>query len=381
VKSINELRERRDDAIAIVVAPAAPVVPPSLASPKATRLLSLVALAALAAGLLVLGRGAYFAITDAWVAPLQLSPDSREVVALRIQASKEQEERARLESDLTSAAAEAEAIDLSLARLKTLGTGYVNAIQWSTSNRSGQLAALNEQKTLLEKQQAMAVESIERDRAALERARRNVDAGAITATDLDTTQQNLARTQLTRSEKELEYIRVLAALAESSREATALAGAAARPPSAGTRGVSAASPDVVRMDEVRINIELQIARLAAEKRAVEARQRVARANIQSMDAMRAELEAAPLFLAAQREINLAFVPYAHFSGVHPGDAVYSCRWLLIGCRETGRIGRIFPGEVVMDDPWGSVARGRYAELEMSDRSVVGERTLRVRPGS
>jgi hypothetical protein len=32
----------------------------------------------------------------------------------------------------------------------------------------------------------------------------------------------------------------------------------------------------------------------------------------------------------------------------------------------------------MDDPWGSVARGRYAELQMFDRTAVAERTLRVR---
>ena len=77
-------------------------------------------------------------------------------------------------------------------------------------------------------------------------------------------------------------------------------------------------------------------------------------------------------------IDLAFVPYAHLEGVRAGDTVYKCRWFLVGCRETGRIKSIFPGEVVTDDPWGSVARGQYVELEMSDRSVVTERTLRVR---
>jgi len=64
-----------------------------------------------------------------------------------------------------------------------------------------------------------------------------------------------------------------------------------------------------------------------------------------------------------------------------GDTVYTCTWFLFGCREVGRIRRVFPGEVVSDDPWGSVARGHYVELDMRDRTSMGEKTLRVRRGS
>jgi hypothetical protein len=45
----------------------------------------------------------------------------------------------------------------------------------------------------------------------------------------------LGRYELARSEKELEYVRVNAALEETSRAAAALAGAAARPPAGGRR--------------------------------------------------------------------------------------------------------------------------------------------------
>src|SRR5262245_31777830 len=104
----------------MVVAPAAPQQPPTVASPRTTRVLSLIALGALAVGLFVLARGSYFALTDSWVAPMQLSPDSREVVTLRMQAAKEKEERARFESEITSTAAEIAAIELGIARLRTL---------------------------------------------------------------------------------------------------------------------------------------------------------------------------------------------------------------------------------------------------------------------
>jgi hypothetical protein len=378
VKSSNEPRERRNDAIPMVIAAAPHAAPRSLASPKTTRVVSLLALAGLAAGVIAVGRGAFFAITDAWVAPAQLSPESREVVAHRMEAAKQREQRARLEGELTSASAELVAIDLSLGRLQALQEGYAKALRWTSDDRDDQLGALIGQKVLLERQRELTAEAIDRDRNVVERAKKNLEAGVITATELEAAQESLARTQLSRGEKELEYLRVNAALEEASRASTALAGSGGQPTSTGRRGARHASPDVMRLDEVRINVELQVARLGAEKRGAEARERAARAAIESMDELAVQLEATPLFLAARREIDLAFVPYAHLRSVRVGDGVYTCRWLLFGCREAGRIKRIFPGEVVTDDPWGSVARGHYVQLEMSDRTAMAERTLRVR---
>ncbi|MES1208297.1 MAG: hypothetical protein ABUS79_20365 [Pseudomonadota bacterium] len=380
MESTNELRSARDEGMPLLLAPsAAPVRVASVpASHRSTRLLSVVVLAALLLGVASAARGVYYAAADAWVAPLQLSPDSREVVALRIAASKEKEQRARLESELTSAAAEKVAIELGLTRLRTLADGYAKALRWSSSDHGGQLSALLDQKALLERQRVLTLEAIERDQATVTRAQHEMEAGVITASELEAAQSNLARTQLTKAEKELEVARVTAALDEATRQADAMAGAAGRPPSAGRRGAQLASPDVIRMDEVRIGVELQIARLEADRRAAESRERAARAGITAMDELQVELVSTPLFLASRREINLAFVPYAHLAAIEVGDVVYHCRWFLFGCREAGRIGRIFPGEVVTDDPWGSVARGHYVELQMTDSAAMGERTVRVR---
>ena len=380
MQSSNQLKESHPETIPIRVGEGAPPSPRDFASPKAARLLSLLALAALAVGTAALGRGAYRAFTDAWIAPTELSPESREVVAVRWQVAKDKEQHVRLESELASAAAEIAATDLGLKRLRTLEDGYSKAVRWSTNDRDDQLGALLGQKMLLERQRELTLEANQRERATLERAKRNLEAGSITAAELDAAEASLASTQLARSEKEHEYLRVTAELDAATRAAAALAGAA-RSPSAGRRGKSHASPDVVRFDEVRINIEIQIARLEADRRAAEARERAALAGIKSMDDLSAELESTPLYLATRREIDLAFVPYAHLKKAAAGDTVYTCTWFLFGCREVGRIRRVFPGEVVSDDPWGSVARGHYVELDMLDRTSMGERTLRVRRGS
>ncbi len=355
------------------------IVPgPRPRSAAVTRLLALAALATLAFGVFVACRAAYLAWTDAWVAPLQLSPDSRDVLAIRMQQAKEEDDRARFESERTGAKAEIDAIDVSLEKLLALKGAYGSAIRWSTSDHDGQLAALRQQKSILEGQRAMMVDAIGRDEAALQRAERNVAAGVATDSALEQAKSTLARTRVTLSEKELDLARVSAAIDEASREATALFGAGSNVSATGPRSADHASPDVVRFDEVRINVELQIARLQAERREAEARERAAESSVETLDKLRRELESTPQFQATQREIDLAFVPYPHLKGVHPGDAVYVCNWFLFDCHEAGRIKHLYPGEVVADDPWGSAARGRYVELEMSDRYAVIQRTLRVR---
>lgn len=55
-----------------------------------TRLSAIAALAALVVSVSYVAMAVYLAFTDAWVAPLQLSPDSREVVNMRLQHAKDQ---------------------------------------------------------------------------------------------------------------------------------------------------------------------------------------------------------------------------------------------------------------------------------------------------
>lgn len=342
-----------------------------------TRLLSIVALAALVGAVLGLSRVAYLAVTDAWVAPLQLSPDSREVVTLRMQAAKEEEQRVRLETEITSIAAEIAAIERSVQRLRLLEATYAEALRFSTTSRDTQRGALLREKALLDQQRAIMTGEVAHHQAALQRAARNLDAGVITATDLAQVEADVSRTQVSLSEKELEHARVNSALAAASREASALFVAAGKPALSG-RAARNASPEVMRFDELRINVELQVTRLEAEKRAAEARQKSAEASIESARELHEKLQSTPLFQATHKELDLAFVPYSELESVRVGDDVVTCRWFLLACRKAGRVKRVYPGEIATEDPWGSAARGRYVELELSDRSVVGERTLRVR---
>jgi hypothetical protein len=45
----------------------------------------------------------------------------------------------------------------------------------------------------------------------------------------------------------------------------------------------------------------------------------------------------------------------------------------------GHIAELLPGEAVVQDPWGSPARGQYAIMDLSDAQAAQSKTLRVRP--
>ena len=47
--------------------------------------------------------------------------------------------------------------------------------------------------------------------------------------------------------------------------------------------------------------------------------------------------------------------------------------------DVGRVAEVLPGEVVTQDPWGTIARGQYAILELSDHDAAKEKVLRARP--
>ena len=50
-------------------------------------------------------------------------------------------------------------------------------------------------------------------------------------------------------------------------------------------------------------------------------------------------------------------------------------------KSVGKIAELVPGEVVLPDPWGNLARGQYAVLDLREHESAKSKVLRVRgPG-
>jgi hypothetical protein len=150
----------------------------------------------------------------------------------------------------------------------------------------------------------------------------------------------------------------------------------------GLRGEGRASslqhPERAAAEEREARLELEIARLQAERRGLEAVRRTALRGVEQARALVAELEGRPLHRALTGTVEVAFVPYSQLSQVTPGAHVIACTGGVFACHEVGRVEALVDGEVVTQDPWGEIARGRYALLALADEGAIREKVLRIR---
>ena len=137
-------------------------------------------------------------------------------------------------------------------------------------------------------------------------------------------------------------------------------------------------PELATRQEQMIRLDLEITRLKSENRSKAAQKTALADRVAKIDELAAQLKTRPAFLATQRSLDVAFVPYTQMSGVEPGAPVYSCLFGLFLCKDVGRVSDVVPGEVAMTDPWGNPSRGLYAVLNLTDRESAKSKTLRVR---
>ena len=319
------------------------------------------------------------ALTDAWVAPLQLSPDNERVLDLRIRQTKEKADRARLIAELAGIEEELQAADLGLQRLKTLAKGYKGALAWSTQSQGRELRDLDDQVRNLESQRKLLSDLITDHERLLRRSDANRAAGFITDDQYEREAVGFHQLQVALRDCELQLSRAQAARSEATTRGQALYTALANHDDPERHPV-APSPDVIKFYDDEVRIELEISRLEAERRSALARKSAAQGAVQDMDQLLRELESRPLYRAMQRDTDLAFAPYDHLRHIGVGDNVFACSWSIVNCRVVGTVSEIVPGEVVTQDPWGELARGQYIVLDVRDRTALFERVLRVRGG-
>lgn len=345
-------------------------------SSSATRIVALFALVSI---VLVFGYAlglAHHALTDAWVAPLELSPDNEKIFDLRTRLIKEKADRARLGAELSGIDEELRASDIASERLKSLATRHRDALTWTTRAEGTEVSDLRAEIANLESQQTLLTSLEADERRFLARSSANRDAGMITDADYEREAASVRQLQVSVRDGDLQLARARAALAQASSRGLALWSA-----SAGSRDVGPVSPDVIKFYDDDVRIELEIVKLEAEKRSALARQAAGRAAADDMDRLLGDLQSRPLYRATQSDTDLAFVSYEHLKRVAVGDDVFACTWSVFNCRATGVVSEIVPGEVITQDPWGELTRGQYIVLSMRDRTALHERLLRVRRGS
>lgn len=333
-----------------------------------TRLFALTALVGFVGGLAYAGHQGYRAATDSFVAPAILSPDNDLVLAGKWKMSELEVERARAAAALEALDADVTACDEAVARLAPLRTSAHEAVAWTARSTAQQVTAARAELAVLSKQQRQLGELIGRQEEIASAAERNLASGLIT------------RSEHAREAQALTQMRV--ALLDNGRTqlqaSFALSQARMAQESLGDGRLGPLLPEALVRQDLAVRIELELIRLEGEKRAKRAERDVVREKLAKIDEIGRQLRGRPLYRAAERSMDLAFVPYTQIDGVDRGSQVFDCVWGLVWCRSVGRIAEVVPGEVILPDPWGNQARGQYAVLELNERGAAKSKMLRVR---
>jgi hypothetical protein len=331
------------------------------------------ALTALIAGLTFAARGVYLALKDAWIAPINLSPDNDAVVQVTIRLNEQLLERAKLRADVERIDADVGGVSAALTRLEGLRAHGGEALRWTAHNTKQQEAGLVSRIGSLEIERDLLRDMLVREGTLVETTKKNVEAGLLPKQDHERELQVMAQMRLTIADTERQLDEAKRQSTEIHRSSAALD--AGMPKENSTNGVP---PEVVEREERDARIELEVIKLESERRSLTSQKKVALESLAKMDEILAQISHRPIYRAVQASTDVAFVPYSQLSGVEAGTEIVSCKAIIFGCRTVGHIAEVLPGEVVAQDPWSDVARGQYAILELNDREAAKEKVLRAR---
>jgi len=308
----------------------------------------------------------YHAVTDAFVAPAILSPESEVVLQTKAKVAELDVERARILAEAESIDADLAAADKAVARLHQLETTMSSALEWTKDTTARQAFASTNELHSLEEQRKVLVEMAQKQQRVTTDADANLSANLISRSDqakekLALDQVNLALLENNRARQQNQ-----ATLQQAYSAHIALT----------TNGTM--MPEQIAREEQVVRIGIEIARLESEQRSKSTVKRVVLAKMAKMDEIALQIRARPLFRATEKSVEVAFVPYTQLDGVSAGAPVFECTWGIFRCKPVGRIGEVVPGEVILPDPWGNPSRGQYAVLDLDTHSAARSKVLRVR---
>jgi hypothetical protein len=338
------------------------------------RIFSLAALVGCVAAVGFGVRAAYHALSDSFVAPLILSPDNDLVIQSKLNLMRLVAERENLTAKLEEHDATLDAQNAAIERLKSLRSSSEHALDWNLAEATQQRNLEWRNLRMLESKRGLIQDSIDRQSAYVEQLRSGLGSGLVHRADVEREQIALEQLKVAAVVNEQE------STAAASRRLMAVAMQDSLLGAAGSGGSGGPlSPEVLTHRDQEVRLELDIMKYEAERRARLAQKKADQAALAHVDELTAQMRGRPLFRAIEGSQNVAFVPYTQMDGVRQGADVYECSvWGVFDCNRVGSVSEVLPGEVATQDPWGSLARGQYAVLELSESSAARAKALRVR---
>jgi hypothetical protein len=337
-----------------------------------TRVLALFALACIVLSVGEAASAAYHAWQDAFVMPIILSPDSDLVLPSKLSLAQLEGEHQAQAARASEAEQKIEVAERGLAKLAELKHMASNSLTWSDTMTANQSASTATDLRVLTTQRQLMTQHIAEQEAYVQEMQRNLASGLVRKSDLLREKSQLSQMRIAALDNERQRV-----ASSTLHEQQALARAARRERSA---QAELATPEMLQQRDQVVRIELEIMRLQAERDARAGELNVAREEAKKLEQLITEMRRRPVFRAIDAAQNVAFIPYAQISHVQVGASVFECRVLgMFSCESVGKVLEVLPGEVNMQDPWGTPARGQYAILDLREPNAARAKALRIRP--
>jgi hypothetical protein len=342
-----------------------------------SRLAALAVLGATLAALIWLTITVVRIATDAWVAPLHLSPQSDAVMQITQKLNRQKAEMARADAEVQRFDGELQSIGVAIERLSTLRHNNRASMKWQATLREEESQMLGSVLKNLESQRTLLQRLHERQRVLTEAAREDLKSGLIDRTELERQEQALDGLAISLADNE----RLLDEARQHKRQVSVSSRAYRAGLGEGRDPLDIPGgrmPEVAQTEEREARLELELLKLQAEERNLRTLRALALDTLAKERELLTELESRPLYRAVHGSTDIAFVPYNELEEVAPGGRVIACVWAVFGCREVGKVAEVLPGEVVTEGPWGEMTRGQYAILQLKDPEAIKEKLLRIR---
>ena len=337
--------------------------------PRVVSLLGLLLTAAIGLYLLIAG---YHAATDAFVAPLILSPESESVLENRMNLTRLEGDRDAASARLQEATTRLAVSEMATVKLKGLRATADLALDWSSAAAARTARASTSNMRTLGTQRSLLEASVAQQKARIESVSKSYAAGVVHHDELAREEERLGRLQLELLETGRNRLEAESQLAESSLAQRELA----RPSAA-----KVPTPEMVDRHQQLTKIELELLQFEADKIAKISERQTAERDIARIDVLLTQMRSRPVVRAIEGRQNVAFVPYTQLKPVRQASRVYECKiWGVFACKHVGSVLEVIPGEVNLPDPWGTPTRGQLATLSLADASSARQKTLRIRGG-
>lgn len=301
---------------------------------------------------------AFYFFSRTWVAPIAISPNDAQVVALQSQLAAQVNERARLAGELEQA-------ERAIAAEQSFQRQFMRAIEKDLRGREVALARARalSQAAAATRDEIRATNG-DYSTTTVARMAEEYAAGMIDRQEMLAGKFQLAQisaANLTLAERQADFDQRAADLAAQTQALDAVL--------ADKTATAALSHDVLVIAREYDASKLALARDVSDRERL-------KASVARQDAIIAGLEQSAYLRAIADRATVALVPYTNLGNAHKGTRLYSCKLEMVFCHEVGKVLEVLPGEVQVRHPTrDTVVRGRMIEMHLTEPVAAEEMLL------